>query len=254
MPSWVAAGRSLRPLGPDEEHFRLEQQVERELHHQALAQSVSAAGQARGGAERPPGGGGVGGLGPAAGSGSASRAPQDPGASAPLTGAVTPPDEGSLWYGCYWCVCKLCALLSLLCFPFRPPSDHEDDDEEFAVETLARVRVHLGFTETYDSVRGEVLQLLEERLSNCRSEGRPAEIYVVGHSMGGAMASLFALDVVDVLAGEDRNALAATALSAPTPGEVLSRCFTGEVLVWTLCDVVQDFAGGPARSLWTNMR
>ncbi|CAE8675885.1 unnamed protein product [Polarella glacialis] len=88
---------------------------------------------------------------------------------------------------------KRCCVF--LCFPFLPPSDFEDDDEEFEVATLDRILVHVGFAQAYSAVRDEVNNALQERLAICSDEGRTVRIYVTGHSMGGAIASFFALDL-----------------------------------------------------------
>lgn len=95
--------------------------------------------------------------------------------------------------------CKFCRLIGrcfiLMCFPFLPPSDHEDDDEDFTAETLERVRVHVGFSTSYTSIRQHVMNLLRQRLNKCEEERRTAHVYITGHSLGGAIATLFALDV-----------------------------------------------------------
>eukprot|EP00927_Polykrikos_kofoidii_P039207 TRINITY_DN33636_c0_g1_i2.p1 TRINITY_DN33636_c0_g1~~TRINITY_DN33636_c0_g1_i2.p1 ORF type:complete len:968 (+),score=96.51 TRINITY_DN33636_c0_g1_i2:80-2983(+) len=93
----------------------------------------------------------------------------------------------------------LCALfwrcMFGLCCPFLPPSDFEEDDEEFGAVALDRLRVHTGFARNYAAVRHEIVALLVERLRECAKEGRCASIYVTGHSLGGALASFCALDV-----------------------------------------------------------
>lgn len=78
-------------------------------------------------------------------------------------------------------------------------SDVEDDDEDFHEATLERVRVHRGFSQIYASIREEVMDLVQDRLHVCRAESRSVRIYVTGHSLGGAIASLFALDLATLL-------------------------------------------------------
>eukprot|EP00931_Biecheleriopsis_adriatica_P035969 TRINITY_DN20744_c0_g1_i3.p1 TRINITY_DN20744_c0_g1~~TRINITY_DN20744_c0_g1_i3.p1 ORF type:complete len:892 (-),score=131.77 TRINITY_DN20744_c0_g1_i3:93-2768(-) len=90
---------------------------------------------------------------------------------------------------------RLARCCMCLFFPFLPPSDFEEDDEELSLEALDRVRVHSGFAEAYAAVRDEVMARLKERLVYWQSEGRSVNLYVTGHSMGGAIAKLFALDV-----------------------------------------------------------
>lgn len=102
---------------------------------------------------------------------------------------------------CAWrCFCACCCLLPLricrlvIC-PFVMPTDLEDDDEDFTPETLERVRIHTGFLNAYESVRNDVMELLQERLAVCSAQGKHVRLYISGHSLGGALASLFALDV-----------------------------------------------------------
>jgi len=98
--------------------------------------------------------------------------------------------------------CRLLRWLCLwICFPCQAPSDHEDDDLEFSQETLDAVKVHSGFLTFYASVRFEVLSLLSERLQLCRKEQRRVQVYLAGHSLGGAVANLCALDIVSIAAG-----------------------------------------------------
>lgn len=102
----------------------------------------------------------------------------------------------------------LCRCCICLCFPFRAGSDMEEDDEECSVLALRRLRAHAGFAHTYNSVRAEVIALLLDRLEALAAEGCKVTLYVAGHSLGGAVATLFALDVASspVL----QSALAAT--------------------------------------------
>jgi triacylglycerol lipase len=53
------------------------------------------------------------------------------------------------------------------------------------------VRVHKGFLTAYNSVRPALLQLL----SKVVADGEPWHVYTTGHSLGGALATLCALDL-----------------------------------------------------------
>lgn len=85
------------------------------------------------------------------------------------------------------CLCVACCRLRLA-----------GDDEDFSDETYRRAKVHLGFFRVYASVRAEVMGLLRERLDACAKEGRRARVYLCGHSLGGAVACLCALDLASV--------------------------------------------------------
>lgn len=91
-----------------------------------------------------------------------------------------------------------CRLLAQCCnkllFPFLP-SDFEDDDEELSMEVLGNLRVHRGFAEAYGAIRSDVLAILKARLEHWQKQGVTARVYATGHSMGGAIANLFALDL-----------------------------------------------------------
>jgi len=182
LPQWVKARRSLQPVGSGAVSFDLESQVGEELqrvgprHNSQLDRSSS--------------------LGSALGNESGPTA-----SSEPLTAGAELETDADQAAGCF-CqrfLFRLCGLALrccvLLCFPFLPPSDFEDDDEEFGERTLNRVRMHVGFSEAYASIRDDVCSLLQQRLERCATEGRTARIYITGHSLGGAMASLFALDL-----------------------------------------------------------
>ncbi|CAE7561194.1 unnamed protein product [Symbiodinium natans] len=100
-------------------------------------------------------------------------------------------DSDSWLSGCCRVLARCC---SRLFFPFLP-SDFEDDDEELSLEALERVRVHKGFAEAYAAVRADVLVQLEERLQYWHEKDVPVRVYATGHSLGGAIANLFALDL-----------------------------------------------------------
>jgi len=91
-----------------------------------------------------------------------------------------------------------CRFVTLCCtrlfFPFLP-SDFEDDDEDLGLEALERVRVHRGFAEAYGAVRADILAQLKERLHYWHGKDAVVRVYATGHSLGGAIANLFALDL-----------------------------------------------------------
>lgn len=97
------------------------------------------------------------------------------------------------------CTIGRCCLQmwSWLCCPFRI-ADHEGDDMEFNLDTLSRARAHTGFVKMYASVREEVVSLLHERLRASRQDGVPVRVYLTGHSLGGAVASLCAIDLASI--------------------------------------------------------
>jgi len=63
------------------------------------------------------------------------------------------------------------------------------------LEALDKVRVHKGFAEAYGAVRTDVLAQLKERLRYWAEKDVPVRVYATGHSLGGAIANLFALDL-----------------------------------------------------------
>jgi len=191
-PRWVGAQRSLQPLSSGGMPFDLDMQVRAELQRastcsdavQEPAPSNSSAFHAGlGGRHAAPAGG------------------------EPLAAEVASDEEtesSASPTGFFLrCLCSLCTLFGrcclLICFPFLPPSDFEEDDEEFAASTLARVRVHSGFSQAYACIREDVVSLLLERLELCAKEGVEVQLHITGHSLGGAIASLFALDLVGLL-------------------------------------------------------
>jgi len=114
----------------------------------------------------------------------------------------------STWFEALWHVCVLrllcigvCMIIGA-CLPSHRSSlhisDDEGDDEEFSNETYRKASVHVGFFRVYASVRDEVVALLQSRLEVCAQEGKRAKVYVTGHSLGGAVACLCALDLASL--------------------------------------------------------
>lgn len=54
--------------------------------------------------------------------------------------------------------------------------------------------VHSGFLGAYDSVRNKVFRVVEQ-LTASRSAEEPWTVFVTGHSLGGALATLAAYDI-----------------------------------------------------------
>jgi len=104
---------------------------------------------------------------------------------------VTGVEENTGLPGCCRLLAQCCTKLF---FPFLP-SDFEDDDEELSTEVLANLRAHRGFAEAYGAIRSDVLTILKARLEHWKKEGVTVKVYATGHSMGGAIANLFALDL-----------------------------------------------------------
>jgi nuclear pore complex protein Nup85 len=70
-------------------------------------------------------------------------------------------------------------LLSALCFLLV--SDKE-------------LMVHSGFLTAYDSVKVKVLRLVDQLTADA-SKDKPWDVFVTGHSLGGALATLCAYDL-----------------------------------------------------------
>lgn len=64
---------------------------------------------------------------------------------------------------------------------------------EVTAETLSWAQVHSGFLKGYDSVKGRVMGVIDEMLEG--SAGEQWQIYVTGHSLGGALATLCAYEL-----------------------------------------------------------
>eukprot|EP00929_Paragymnodinium_shiwhaense_P040270 TRINITY_DN21042_c0_g1_i1.p1 TRINITY_DN21042_c0_g1~~TRINITY_DN21042_c0_g1_i1.p1 ORF type:complete len:950 (+),score=178.04 TRINITY_DN21042_c0_g1_i1:110-2851(+) len=104
--------------------------------------------------------------------------------------------QGSLISRCLYSCCLLCLRsCGCLLFPFTA-KDVEDTDlpDPFAPDTVKQASAHSGFLQAYRSVRHDVMAVLQDRLQKCAEEGKEVCVYVTGHSMGGAMASVCAMD------------------------------------------------------------
>lgn len=91
----------------------------------------------------------------------------------------------------------------------------------------SRPRVHRGFLACYLAVRPELLTVVRRRIALARLEGRKLHVYVTGHSLGGALASLALLDLRVAL--REPAAVAAAAFVAPcaAPGDSVNVNATG---------------------------
>lgn len=74
-------------------------------------------------------------------------------------------------------------------------------------------RVHGGFWQAYQSVSTQVLELLAESLA-----AHPRPVYVVGHSLGGALATLCALQLRSERPGMEGDALRVYTFGSPRVG------------------------------------
>jgi len=117
---------------------------------------------------------------------------------------------------CMQCFLRCC--LSVLC-PFSP-ADHEYDDHPFNTNTLRRMCVHRGFFSQYQLLRHDVMQKLRQRLQECRQDGKEARVFLTGHSLGGSVAYLFALDLAS--SGLDLEPTVYT-FGSPRPGNAAFR-------------------------------
>jgi len=63
----------------------------------------------------------------------------------------------------------------------------------FPKEILGDVKIHTGFNESYLSVRDELLEILNK---NYKKKLEFRKIRIIGHSLGGALATIMALDII----------------------------------------------------------
>lgn len=60
---------------------------------------------------------------------------------------------------------------------------------------LNDIKVHAGFLKAYKSVQATLLQILQALLKYDNDNEKPWNIYICGHSLGGALATLMAFDI-----------------------------------------------------------
>lgn len=73
---------------------------------------------------------------------------------------------------------------------------------------LGLARAHRGFLAGYLSIRRDLLTTVRRQLSKATFERRPLALYVTGHSLGGALASLAILDLRVALQAALRSSVA----------------------------------------------
>ena len=92
-------------------------------------------------------------------------------------------------------------------------------DADFAVDDcFAAVKVHRGFLNAYTAVRAKLWVKLQEFVLRKGGAGR---VVCVGHSLGGALATLASLDFACRMDPEDAKALACVTFGAPQVGDGL---------------------------------
>eukprot|EP00850_Spirogloea_muscicola_P023743 SM000385S14621 [mRNA] locus=s385:48639:55125:+ [translate_table: standard] len=95
------------------------------------------------------------------------------------------------------------------------------------------IMVHSGFFSAYDSVRSRLLALLEAVVmpKSDDSGGKPWHVYTTGHSLGGALATLFAKEVLSSrLAREGLVSLTMYNFGSPRVGNrAFVQCYDQEV-------------------------
>jgi hypothetical protein len=96
--------------------------------------------------------------------------------------------------------------------PFFPTSTSTSTSASSKMAPLTDALVHSGFLAAFRSVQPAVLQILNSTLcmteagAEAGAEEKEWEIYVTGHSLGGALATLFSLDLGRIKAGLVDNA------------------------------------------------
>ncbi|KAL1903083.1 hypothetical protein Sste5346_000367 [Sporothrix stenoceras] len=89
------------------------------------------------------------------------------------------------------------------------PGEGEDEDADIAGRTkCTNCTVHMGFLASWQSTRDLVLPIVAEARNesmnlNSTSSTAPYRVHLVGHSLGGAVAALAALEMKAVLGWED---------------------------------------------------
>jgi hypothetical protein len=79
-------------------------------------------------------------------------------------------------------------------------------EEPYEVELLRGALVHRGFRKAYRSVQAAVLQqlalLFSRQLQGEKEKEKDWEVYVTGHSLGGALATLASFDLARIANGQ----------------------------------------------------
>lgn len=123
-----------------------------------------------------------------------------------------------------WCMC--------LWVPTRETEASFVEPEALMEFDFSNTRVHRGFHSSYLSVRDDLLTTVGQRLVRASLEQRSLRIYLTGHSLGGALATLCALDFsvalresmrwdtqeIAVLAARSAGTLSLYTFGAPRPG------------------------------------
>jgi nuclear pore complex protein Nup85 len=61
-------------------------------------------------------------------------------------------------------------------------------------KTDKELMVHSGFLAAYDSVKAKVFRIVDQATAGCSAE-QPWNVFITGHSLGGALATLAAYDM-----------------------------------------------------------
>ncbi|WP_151192539.1 lipase family protein [Cysteiniphilum sp. JM-1] len=69
-------------------------------------------------------------------------------------------------------------------------------------------RVHSGFYQRYSQGRNDFLDLLNQYIHQAQTRNKAVDILVTGHSLGGALASLAAIDLIGDIKGKNLEATA----------------------------------------------
>ena len=92
-------------------------------------------------------------------------------------------------------------------FPEKVVATSQNDSENELCEQLAEVLCHKGFLSAFRSIEPALLQLLEmvitsdggnDNTEKCACDSESWDVYITGHSLGGALASLAAFDLARI--------------------------------------------------------